>query len=200
MDGKFSKLLNDVAALSNMVVPPVVEAPPLAAPVAPSGMTDLHTLVQRAQAGDATALPQIREILDSRPDIWHHMGDVSSLVERAWIALLAADNPLSVESMKRTVAEMKAELAGEQPTRLERMMVEQVIANWMEVKYLEGSAAAAGRGSLEQANFRLKRLESAQRRYLEAIKMLTSLRAMMPSGLAATKPLKIFEPKRTHQA
>ena len=76
------------------------------------------------------------------------------------------------------------------------MMVDQVLANWMETKYLEAADADSGKRSLDQASFRLKRLESAQRRYMNAIKMLTTLRTLIPAGLAAKQPLKIYEPKR----
>jgi hypothetical protein len=42
--------------------------------------------------------------------------------------------------------------------------------------------------SLKQAAFNLKRLESAQRRYLNSMKMLTTVRASMPAGLAPYDP------------
>src|SRR5436190_1019339 len=83
-------------------------------------------------AGPA-ALPCIRDILHRHPEVWRHVGDLATLAERAWIAVLAADHPVAVESMKRTVAEMKAELAGDNATRIERLLVDQVVACWMEV-------------------------------------------------------------------
>ena len=116
--------------------------------------------------------------------IWHHVGDLSALAERAWSGLLAADNSLAVESMKRTVAEMKADLAGAQPSRLERMLVDEVVASWIEVKYLETVSTSQGNASLDQASFKLKRLESAKRRHLTAIKTLANVRSLMPAGLA----------------
>jgi hypothetical protein len=172
----------------------------LNAPAEPPISVELQTLVQRAQAGDATALPRLREILDGHPEIWQHVGDLTALTERVWITVLAADHPLAVESMKRTVAQMKAELVGDHPTRLERMLVDQVVACWMEVNYLEGAAADQRGGSLEQAAFRLKRLESAQKRYLNAIKMLTETRTLMPRALAPAQSVKLFEESRRERA
>src|SRR5438094_26067 len=106
-------------------------------PAEPPVGAELDALVRRAQAGDAGALPRIREVLDRHPEVWQHLGDLSNLVERAWTAVLAAGHPLAAEAMKRAAGEMRAELAGERPGRLERMMVEQVVACWMEAKYLE---------------------------------------------------------------
>ena len=133
--------------------------------------------------------------LHEYPEVWQRVGDLSALAERAWIAVLASDHPLAVESMKRTVEEMKADLAGDHPTRLERLLVDQVVGCWMEVKYVESVSADPGRGTLEQAAFRLKRLESAQRRFDNAVKSLSTLRTLMPAGLAPAQSIKLHEPK-----
>jgi len=57
------------------------------------------------------------------------------------------------------------------------------------------AASPAGR-SLPQAAFRLRRAESAQRRYLNAVKTLTTLRALAPQGLAPVGPVSVFKPRR----
>src|SRR5947209_877821 len=162
---------------------------PFATPPEPPVAVELRALVQQAQGGDPTALPRIREILDHHPEVWRHLGDLSALVERAWIAVLAADHPVAVEAMKRTVQEMMANLAGEHPTPpLEKLLVDQVVACWMELQYVQGVSANAGHGSLEQARYRLKRLESAQKRFESSLKTLTTLRTLVPAGLAPAQP------------
>jgi hypothetical protein len=173
-----------------------MDAEPLSRPTEPPFAAELRALVLTAQAGDPAALPRIRLILDGHPEVWRHVGDLATLAERAWIAVLAADHPVAVESMKRTVAEMKADLAGEHPTRLERLLVDQVIACWLEISYLETVAADPGRSSLDQADFRLKRLDSAQKRYLSAMKALTALRALVPAGLEPTPSVKLHDPAK----
>ena len=80
------------------------------------------------------------------------------------------------------------------------MLVDQVVATWMEVKYLEGVSANAGHGSLEQARYRLKRLESAQRRFDGAVKTLSTVRTLMPSGLAPSGSVKLYEVPKRQQA
>jgi hypothetical protein len=166
-------------------------------PPEPAVATELRALVSRAQAGEAGALPRIRAILDEHPEVWQHVGNLSALAERAWVTVLAADHPLAVESMKRTVAEMKAELAGPHPTRLEQMLVDQVLVCWLECQYLASVSANPGRSSLDQAAFLVKRVESAQKRYLNAAKTLTTLRALLPSGLAPAQAVHVFqEPRR----
>jgi hypothetical protein len=108
--------------------------------------------------------------------------------------VISAGNPLVIEATIRTVKEMKADLAGDQPTCLERLMVDQVVANWMEVKYLEAATAEAGRSPLENDALRLRRLESAQRRCFNAINMLTNVRALAPAGGAPVGTIRLYEP------
>ena len=160
----------------------------------PPEAAELRALVQQAQKGDTSGLPRIRQILDDHSEVWHHVGNLGLLVERAWLSLLTGDNPVAVESMQRTVNEMKAELTGEHATRLEKMLVDQVVANWLEVKHAESVSADPGRTSLEQSAFKLKRLESAQRRYSEAIKGLATTRQLLPKGLAPSQGIGLYKP------
>jgi hypothetical protein len=162
-------------------------------PAEPAAVTELRALSRRAQAGDPAALPRIRDILDAHPEVWRYVGDLAALAERVWAEVLAAGDPLAAESMRRTAAALRAELAGEHPSALERLLVDQVVACWMEVKFLECRAADPGRGSLDQANFRLKRLESAQKRYLAAVKTLTDVRARLPASRSPSTAARLYD-------
>ena len=175
------------------------ESLPASRPEAPM-KAEIQALVQRAQAGDPSGLPRLREILDGHPELWKHMGDLSSLVETAWIAALAAGHPLAVESMKRTIAEMKRELAGVRPSAVDRMLADQVVACWMEVKCMEGMSADSERATLAQAGLTLKRLESAQKRYLSAIKTLHALRGILPAEGLPSGGVKLYEEPERRQA
>jgi hypothetical protein len=156
---------------------------------------ELDDLVKSAQAGDAGALPKIRRILDNNPAIWQFVGNLSQLVEHAWIAVLAGDEPLAAESMRRTIDDMKAKLAGENPTCLEKMIVDQIIAGWMEMRLLDALSADPGRGSVVQGALQLKRRESTHKRYLAAMKMLTTTRLLPAAALAPRQAVRLFEPK-----
>src|SRR5262245_60496788 len=98
----------------------MADAPSTTTPPEPAVIGELRALAKRAQAGDAAALLRLRELLDSHPEVWRQVGDLAALAERAWLAVLAGNNPLTVESMGRSVAAMKAELLGENPTCQER--------------------------------------------------------------------------------
>jgi hypothetical protein len=163
-------------------------------PPEPAVVCQLRDLVRLAQGGDASALPRIREILDAHPEIWGHAGDIAAMAERTWIAVLATRDPVVVESMRRTVAEIRADLGGDRPTRLVRLLVDQVIATYLECKHVEAMTASDAGASLDQAAFRLKRLESAQKRYQGTIKALTEVEKL--EVVPELPRLRIFEPKR----
>jgi hypothetical protein len=148
-------------------------------PGEPPVAAELRALVEQAQRGDTAALPRIQKILDDYPDLWRHCGDLAALVERAWIDVIARDNAVVAESINRSLAEMKRDLAGEHSTRLEKMAAEQVVALWLEVKYTEGLSADSGPSTVAQAGRRLKRLESAQQRYREALSTLATIRKVV---------------------
>lgn len=166
----------------------------------PSAAAELVGLVEKAKRGDPAALPRIREILDRHPEIWQRVGNVTTMAEQAWLAVLAAGNPLAVESLTRTVAEMRAELAGGPNTRLERMLVDQIILVWLEFSYVQAISANSG-GDLAEQNGLLKRVESAQRRHASAVKLLTTVRSLMPAATAPVttgpaRTLRIYDPDR----
>jgi hypothetical protein len=177
------------------VEPPAV-APPPAPPAGPAAAVELRILVQQAQAGDA------RPSRGSAPSSMTgpRSGSTSAICPPWWSAPGSArwppNHPLAVESMKRTVEAMKVELAGAHPTRLEAMLVDQVVACWMEAKSVEHRSASAGTSSLDQAGFRLKRLESAQKQFQNAVQALTRTRALLPAGLAPAQAVKLHDPKR----
>jgi hypothetical protein len=132
MEDDYSRMDDPAAATETALS----EDAPVSIPLPPPVFDQLRALGEQAQKGDATVLPMIREILDTRPEIWRHYGNLSVIAEQAWISVVAGKDPAVAESIRRTVQEMRAELAGENPPRLERMLVDEVLACWMETSIL----------------------------------------------------------------
>jgi hypothetical protein len=153
----------------------------------------LRGLVEQALAGDTTTLARLRQLLDEQPEIWHHLGDLAARVEDAWLGLLAADHPLMVEALKRTAQEMTTDLLGENPTRLERLLVDQVVSCWLEARYAEAQAVRPASSGVDQAGRRLRHEESAKRRLQESVKTLTALRALLPTGSSQPPAPRLYD-------
>jgi hypothetical protein len=98
------------------------------------------------------------------------------------------------------VAGLKADLAGDEPTPIEALLIDHLAACHLAAQHAEIQAASGCGGSLEQANFRLRRAESAQKRLLHATKTLATLRALVPQGLVPASPLKVFAPEKKKTA
>lgn len=155
-----------------------------AKPPNPAALTAaLQGLVQRANAGDRQAVTDLRQALDEHPEIWQSCGNLSKMAERAWLELIGGDQVLSVESIKRSLKELKADLLGPHPTVIERVLVDSAAISYLALRHSEISAANPGSQSLGLATLRLRRCESAHRRFTSSLKILTLLRAKAPEGL-----------------
>ena len=78
---------------------------------APPVLDELRSLVERARRGEAAALPPLRRLLDAHPEVWRRAGDLARHVEAAWVDLLAGDDPLGREAVRRRADQLRRELA-----------------------------------------------------------------------------------------
>src|SRR5262245_52749010 len=159
----------------------------------PAVAGQLRELVARARGGDPSVLPRVRDLLDAHPEVVEHVGNVTRLAESAWVELVAAGSPLGMEAVKREAETLRSELQGARPSTLERLLVDQVVAGWLEMSYARCAAAQAG-GPLAQAALAVRRSEAAQRKYLAAVKALTQARALLPQKAGHEGAVRLFEP------
>lgn len=164
--------------------------------VEPAVGAELRSLVQKAQAGDVSVLPRLRQILDTHPEIWQHGGDLEKIVVRGWVDLLSGNDPLSKETVLRKAEQLRADLEGENPAPLEKLLVGVVVSNWLELSHAQLNSAAPGEKLRGQAGYNLKRAESVQRRYVQSMRMLATVRSLLPRGLLPTNHLRAFDPSR----
>jgi hypothetical protein len=61
-----------------------IEVKPVSSSTPSTWEDDLKGLVQRAQAGDRTACPALREYLDAHHEVWQEAGDLVKQAEEAW--------------------------------------------------------------------------------------------------------------------
>jgi hypothetical protein len=152
----------------------------------------IRELADRANRGSEQALANLRQLLDDCPDIWESVGNLARHAEMAWLDLIAGENRLTLESVKRQIARMKENLLGQHPTAMEMLLVDRIVASHLAVEHAEIQAATTG-GSLAQATFRLKRVESCQKRLLSAAKALATVRQFMPRGLMPVNHLRVHD-------
>jgi len=152
----------------------------------PHDVDRLAELVQRAQQGDLTALPLLREALEGDPSLWQEYGDLAAQAQEAWLQLLAGTDYLLAESVRLKLDALRQELGAAGASPLEKLLVERIVACWLQTHYADALYAQA-KGPQSTASVRqelMKRQESSQRRYLAAIKQLALVRKLLRPALS----------------
>jgi hypothetical protein len=156
-------------------------------------LADTREVLARARQGDVSALPLLKELLNSHPEVWQTYADLGVHARSAWIELISGPDLTMQEALARKAEAMRAELAGPSPMPLEALLAERVVTCWMQATYADIAVAKAGDATIKQADFAEKRAGAAHTRYLTAISALTTLRRHLPSGsvLSSAKPVEL---------
>jgi hypothetical protein len=123
----------------------------------PQSEVEIRGLLERARGGDPTDLVALRQAMNQHPEIWQDYGDLAAHAQDAWIDLVSGADLALRESLGRQIQAMKAELVGPAPTPLEMLLVERIVACWLQVGYADATAAQKGELSIQQANCLRKR-------------------------------------------
>jgi hypothetical protein len=187
-------------ATINMLVPPggknVMSATQATPPNPdPEALARLQNLVQRAQQGDESALAELQQILDAHPEIWQRSGDLAAQAQAAWLRLISGPDLLLRESVQRKLEEIKTELAGTDPSPLEKLLVERVAATWLQGHYFDAVYAAVKVNSSDQHRAIVARQHGAQRLFLQSVKMLVTVRKLLSAPQKTGEPQpRLFTP------
>ncbi|HTE19411.1 MAG TPA: hypothetical protein VK689_13635 [Armatimonadota bacterium] len=120
----------------------------------------------------------VREAFALRPELWE-IYDLSRSVERTIIGTAAGENALRREALERKMDSLRAELEGPTPTPLEKLLVERVALCWLQANYEDIIDAQNRTGRTWTASLsQQKRAETAQRRFLAAVKTLATVRRL----------------------
>jgi hypothetical protein len=135
--------------------------------------------VRRAEEGDESVLPELRAALNVNGWVWQDYGNLGRQSEAAWLQLIAGKNLMLHESTRRKAEQLRAELAGPEPSPLERLLVDRVVACWLQVNYADAAYAQQKGSTPAQHTAALRRQNSAQQRHLQAAKALAAVRRLL---------------------
>ncbi len=138
----------------------------------------LQSILSRAREGDKTVLPKLQRLLDLKPEIWRVSHDLVTMSELAWLKRLSAGDLLALESFRRQVQQIKLDLIGPTPKALEKLLADRIVAACLAVHDAEICEASNDPTGGKLAAMRLKRLESANKRFNAAIKALAMVRRL----------------------
>jgi hypothetical protein len=150
----------------------------------------LQVLSQKAEGGNREARAELRRtVARCSPAVIAEASDVARRAERMLVKTISAGEPLMQEALEARLDHMRDEIAGENPTPLERILAERVVAGWLLVEVLEALIAAQYqrdvKGPRVGPDYILqmsKILESATRRHLAAIQSLARVRRLQSNS------------------
>lgn len=134
-------------------------------------------IVSRAEQGDATVLPVLRELLDHRDDLWREVGDLAIQAQRSLIRVASGHNLMLGESLERKASDLRKELAGPDASPLERLLADRVVACWLQTSFWDSMQTQefdnGGRNAIRRHQ------DSAHRRFETAAKNLALVRKLL---------------------
>jgi hypothetical protein len=143
-----------------------------------TGKPDLWAVVRRAEAGDESSLPALRQLLDGSPALVEVLGNMAHQVEATLLGNAAGQSLAFKEAATRKVAALRKDLAGPDAPPLERLLADRIALCWLSVHDAEVRFAQARDLTIKQAEFWQKRIDAAHRRYLSAVKALATIRKL----------------------
>ncbi len=137
-------------------------------------------LLRYAGKGDRAAISELRELFNSKPAQWEMIGNMATQAECSLVKVASGDNKVVKEAIYKKLTAMKKELAGSAPTPLERLLVERVVACWLQVHYADFIYTQhMNKFTLEQGYYYQQRQDRAHRRYMSAIRTLAQVRRLL---------------------
>jgi hypothetical protein len=119
-------------------------------------------------------LPTIRNMIASGEIRQAH--SLQELAEHAVLSRLAGKDLATREVIMQALAQVKADLAGSNPTPLERLLVDRVGLCWLEVQVLDILFSTEAGLSIRQAEHQGRARERANARFLKSARALAVVR------------------------
>ena len=145
-------------------------------------LDELKGCVKQAHDGDAEALSKVREILEEAPLLARVFVDIANIAERSLVKRFSGDDPLVQEAIPPQLKAKREELVGPEPSPLEQLLAERIIACWLQLQYAEAVYAQnLGEINMRQSDYHQRRLDRLHNRYLSSIKTLAQIRKLGPA-------------------
>jgi hypothetical protein len=140
----------------------------------------LRKLIDQANKGNTQALDQICALLPAVAAQWVHLKDMAENAREQFIKVASGEKALFTQELfRRQCTALTRDLAGPDPTPLERLLVDRIVLCWLHLHYAENIYVQAMHElTITQATFHQRRLSLAQSRYLSAIRTLAQVRRL----------------------
>jgi hypothetical protein len=107
----------------------------------PRTVEEIRALLKRSRAGDESTVPVVRKMLDNPAALRMFGGDLAAEVITSFTNAMAGQDVGFREAVTHKLEQLRTELLGDSPTPVECLLVERVVACWLQVQDAELRAA-----------------------------------------------------------
>jgi hypothetical protein len=138
---------------------------------------EARAMLRRAEKGDEAALPTLRLVFGEKFERLPAI-DVADLARRSACKPVGGGDVLVRELLLRRMDEVAAELAGPEPSAVERLLAERAAYCWHVVHTYERVYGESDVTTFRQDDYHQRRIGAAHRRYLSSLKALAAVRKL----------------------
>lgn len=140
---------------------------------------DLSNYVVAANRGDKSALTKLRtELAGNRAiELIESIGNLANQVEYCSLKKLG-DQEGAKAVIREKLGRMRIELGWPTSNAMERLLIERIVQNWLQLHLIEMLNGQADGRTPKQVAYDEERAVRAERRYLNAIKALATIRKL----------------------
>ena len=143
---------------------------------------ELLELVERCykENPDKKNLQELRDYLEEKPNLFRVVIDLAKVVQDQLIENII-HQPAGQVGVEAQINNMRIEMAYEESSVLERLLIDNIINCWLRLQWVE--MLLSGQSNKEQVSLRIveyweKRLSASQRRYLRVCETLARVRKL----------------------
>jgi len=156
--------------------------------------------IQRASRGDQAAMPEVRQAFDARPRLWRLLGDMARRAEDALIGAAFAEKDLAGrEAARRYLADLRAQLAGPDPSPLDRVLAKRAALALYDAGRLDREALSRTDLTWQTADLLDRRRSRAHGRALAAVRSLAVVRRLPKGGPAVAVGVQVNVKERAQR-
>ena len=160
------------------------------APLCRQAPDDMTHLLTRAQAGDRTTLPAIRDFLQSPAAITMLGGNLVQMAEDSLLTALGGNDLAMKEAVWKRLENIRRGVLSEGSSQMEKLLAGRVVSAWLQVQHAEVMYSRQVTTATDlQSEFHQRRIDACNRRLLAAIKTLAQIRKKGAPAARASKAI-----------
>lgn len=141
-------------------------------------------LVKWAKEGRRDVLPALQHLLDRKPELWRHYGDIAVQAQASWLELIGGEDLYLKACLERKAAEMRQSLSGPDASPLEQLQAERIVAVNLQLGYYEALLAKhEGGANSKIVDYLHERCAATEHRLQQAMMNLARIRKLLPQVL-----------------